>query len=200
MKKLMVIISMVTMIVALAACANANNSASSSSGEKESTQGKKVIVVYFSGSGNTKRVAELAADELKADTFEIVPAQPYSEADLNWTNSESRVNKEHNDVSLQNVLLVSDKVTNWSDYNVVLIGYPIWWRDAAWVINGFVQNNDFSGKQVIPFCTSTSSELGSSGTNLEKMAGTGEWKEGKRFTENPDESEVRQWARELNPE
>lgn len=84
-------------------------------------------------------------------------------------------------------------------FGVVLLGYPIWWREAAWVVNSFVKNNDFTGKTVIPFCTTTSSGLGDSGTNLENMAGTGNCLEGQRFNENPSEDSVREWARGLVP-
>ena len=104
------------------------------------------------------------------------------------------------DASLQDIALVSTEVPNWDDYDVVLFGYPIWWREASWVVNNFIKNNDFTGKTVIPFCTSTSSGLGDSGTNLEKMAGTGAWLEGRRFSENPSEDSVREWVRGLDLE
>ena len=110
------------------------------------------------------------------------------------------VNKEHDDASLQDIALVSTEVPNWDDYDVVLFGYPIWWREASWVVNNFIKNNDFTGKTVIPFCTSTSSGLGDSGTNLEKMAGTGTWLEGQQFNENPSEDSVREWVRGLDLE
>ena len=103
-------------------------------------------------------------------------------------------------VDFLDIELVSTEVPNWSEYDVVLFGYPIWWREASWVVNNFIKNNDFTGKTVVPFCTSTSSGLGSSGTNLEKRAGTGSWLEGKRFNEKPDESSVREWVRGLDLE
>jgi len=158
------------------------------------------LVVYYSASGNTGRVAEYVADELGADTFEIIPVNVYSDEDLNWRDRSSRVNQEHNDTSLQDIELVSTQVPNWSEYDVVLIGYPIWWREASWVENNFIKNNDFTGKTVIPFCTSTSSGLGDSGIHLAEMAGTGTWLEGIRFTENPSEDSVREWVRGLDPE
>ena len=166
--------------------------------ENPSASAGKTIVVYFSGSGNTKRVAGFVADELNADAFELVPVTPYTAADLNWRDRSSRVNKEHDDPSLQNIELAATEVPNWSEYDTVLFGYPIWWREASWVVNSFIKNNDFTGKKVVPFCTSTSSGLGDSGTNLEKMAGTGNWLEGIRFSEMPDENSVREWARGLN--
>ena len=166
--------------------------------ENPSASAGKTIVVYFSGSGNTKRVAGFVADELNADAFELVPVTPYTAADLNWRDRSSRVNMEHDDPSLQNIELAATEVPDWSEYDTVLFGYPIWWREASWVVNSFIKNNDFTGKKVVPFCTSTSSGLGDSGTNLEKMAGTGNWLEGIRFSELPDENYVREWARGLN--
>ena len=110
----------------------------------------------------------------------MVPEAPYTSADLNWTDSSSRVNAEHNDPSKQDVKLAKNTVDNWTDYDTVFIGYPIWWGIAAWPVNDFVKNNDFTGKTVIPFCTSTSSGLGQSGTLLAEMANGGNWQEGPR--------------------
>ena len=188
------------MIFALAACGSSNGNNSEPAGKSDAKFTGKAIVVYYSGSGNTKRVAQFVADELKADTFELVPVEPYSEDDLNWRDRSSRVNKEHDDTSLQDIKLVSTKVPNWDKYDVVLFGYPIWWREASWVVNNFIKDNDFTGKTVIPFCTSTSSGLGDSGTNLEKMAGTGIWLEGMRFNEKPSEDSIREWVRGLKLE
>ena len=160
----------------------------------------KILVVYFSASGNTERVAGCIADELNADTFELVPAEPYSDADLNWRDRSSRVNKEHDDPALQDVELASTQVPDWSAYDMVLFGYPLWWREAPWVVNRFVQSNDFTGKTVIPFCTSSSNGLGDSGVHLAELAGTGNWLAGERFRENPSEDSVREWVRSLDLE
>jgi len=116
---------------------------------------------------------------------------------LNWRQEDSRVNREHEDESLQDIQLVSATVENFDSYDTVFIGYPIWWQNASWVVNSFVKENDFTGKTVIPFCTSTSSGFGDSGKNLEKMAGTGEWKDGERFGERPEKSEVTEWLDSL---
>lgn len=200
MKKIWCVLLAAIMIFSMAACGSSNNNASGAADKNNYEFTGKAIVVYFSGSGNTKRVAEFVADELNADTFEIVPAEPYSDVDLNWRDRDSRVCREHDDSALQDIELVSTDVTNWDEYDVVLFGYPIWWREAAWPVNNFIKNNDFTGKKVVPFCTSTSSGLGDSGTNLEKMAGTGDWLGGKRFNENPSEDDVRAWVRGLDLE
>ena len=158
------------------------------------TTGSKTLVVYFSASGSTKAVAETIADELDADIFELVPTQPYSSDDLNWTVNGSRVNREHDDESLRDIALTQTTPANWDDYDTVLIGYPIWWGIAAWPVNNFVKDNNFTGKTVIPFCTSSSSGLGQSGDLLENMANGGTWQSGQRFSSGASSSTVREWA------
>ena len=156
-----------------------------------------ILVVYYSASGNTARVADIVSDELGADTFELLPVEPYSEDDLNWMDGSSRVSGEHADQSLRDIALESTEVPNWDAYETVLVGYPIWYGDAAWVLNTFVKGNDFSGKTVVPFCTSTNAGIGRSGANLASMAGTGDWQDGIRFPEQEDESVIRDWAKGL---
>ncbi|WP_367180360.1 flavodoxin [uncultured Oscillibacter sp.] len=163
-----------------------------------STGNGKILVAYFSASGNTEAVANAIADTLDADLFELIPESPYTSADLNWTDSGSRVNAEHDDPAKQDVKLADTTVDNWADYDTVFIGYPIWWGIAAWPVNDFVKNNDFTGKTVIPFCTSTSSGLGQSGELLKEMAGTGNWQEGRRFTERASQSDIAAWANGLD--
>ena len=157
----------------------------------------KTLVVYYSASGNTERVAKAAAEAAGADLFEIVPVEPYTSEDLNWTNDNSRVSREHNDESLRDVELTSTEVANWDSYDTVLIGYPIWWGIAAWPTDGFVKANDFTGKTVIPFCTAASSGIGQSGKLLADLAGTGDWQEGKRFASSASDQEVASWIGEL---
>ncbi len=167
----------------------------------ESTGGSdtesKVLVAYFSATGNTKAVAETIADELGADIFEIMPAEPYTSEDLNWTNSDSRVCREHDDEALRDVELTVAEVENFDDYDTVFIGYPIWWGIAAWPVDNFVKSNDFTGKTVIPFATSASSGIGQSGSLLEAMANGGTWQEGQRFSGSASDNTVRKWVDEL---
>ena len=162
--------------------------------EETPAEDGKTLVVYFSASGNTATVAETIADELDADIFELVPTQPYSSDDLNWTVNGSRVNREHDNEALRDIALTQTTPANWDDYDTILIGYPIWWGIAAWPVNNFVKNNDFTGKTVIPFCTSSSSGLGQSGTLLEDMANGGTWLTGQRFSSGASSSSVRDWA------
>ena len=155
------------------------------------------LVVYFSATGNTEAVAGYIAAATGADTFVIEPAQPYSSDDLNWTDENSRVVQEYEDESLRSVELASTDVPNWDSYDTVFIGYPIWWGIAAWPVSSFVSANDFSGKTVIPFCTSSSSGLGQSGTLLEQAAGSGTWLDGMRFRSSVSESDVAAWIESL---
>ncbi len=159
--------------------------------------GGKTLVVYFSGSGNTKRVAEDIAAATGGTLFELVPVTPYTSADLSWTTSGSRVNREHDDEALRDITLVTTTPENFDEYDTVFIGYPIWWGIAAWPVNNFVKNNDFTGKTVIPFATSASSGMGQSGTLLAEMAGTGNWQEGHRFSSGASKSTVEEWVNGL---
>ena len=163
-------------------------------GSETPVSGGNVLVVYYSASGNTDRVAKAIADASGADLFELVPTDPYTSDDLNWTADGSRVNREHDDESLRDIELESTTVENWDEYDTVFIGYPIWWGIAAWPVDNFVKNNDFTGKTVIPFCTSASSGLGQSGKLLAEMAGTGDWQEGQRFSSGASESTVADWV------
>ena len=161
-------------------------------------QENKILVVYFSGSGNTERVAGYIAEATGGTLFELVPVTPYTSADLNWTNSNSRVVREHEDETLRDIPLEKVTPDNFTEYDVVFIGYPIWWGIAAWPVNNFVKNNDFSGKTVIPFATSSSSGMGQSGTLLKGMAGTGNWLAGNRFSSGASKSTVETWVNGLN--
>ena len=153
----------------------------------------KKLVAYFSCSGVTARKAKELAEAAGADLFEIRPKVPYSPADLDWTDPSSRVNAEHENEALRDIALVQDTVDNWDDYDTVYIGYPIWWGIAAWPVDGFVEANDFSGKTVIPFCTSSSSGIGQSGELLADLADTGDWQTGYRFSSGATESDVQNW-------
>ena len=153
-----------------------------------------VLVVYYSATGNTEEAANMIADAAGGDLFELEPADPYTDEDLDWTNDDSRVTQEYENEDQRDVELVSTTVDNWDSYDTVFIGYPIWWGIAAWPVDSFVENNDFTGKTVIPFCTSASSGLGDSGALLAEMAGTGDWQEGMRFRSGADEADVQEWV------
>lgn len=218
MKKLTALLLSVVLVLSLAACGSANKPASSTTQPETSapteqpessstapaesepeTQPEtgKTLVVYYSASGNTERVAKDIAEAAGADLFEIVPTEVYTSEDLNWTNSDSRVSREHDDESLRDVPLTTTEVPDWDSYDTVFIGYPIWWGIAAWPVDTFVKNNDFTGKTVIPFATSSSSDMGQSGSLLADMAGTGEWQEGQRFSSGVSGDDVQSWVNGL---
>ncbi len=219
MKKLTALLLSFVLVLSLAACGSANKpatsttqpetsapteqpttepseSASTAPSETEPETGK-TLVVYYSASGNTERVAKDIAEAAGADLFEIVPTEVYTSDDLNWTNSDSRVSREHDDESLRDVPLTTTEVPDWDSYDTVFIGYPIWWGIAAWPVDGFVKANDFTGKTVIPFATSSSSGMGQSGSLLSEMAGTGDWQEGQRFSSGASASDVQSWVNGL---
>ena len=156
-----------------------------------------ILVVYFSATGNTETAANYIAEATGADVFVLEPVEPYTDEDLNWTDENSRVVYEHDNPDDRAVALVADTVENWNQYDTVFIGYPIWWGIAAWPVDTFVAANDFTGKTVIPFCTSSSSGLGESGTLLAELAGTGEWLEGTRFSSRVTAEDVQAWLEEI---
>ena len=157
----------------------------------------KTLVIYYSAEGHTKKIAEQIAENLQADLFEIAPAEPYTEDDLNWMDSNSRCTREYDDPKLRDIALASTEVPNWSDYDRIIIGYPIWWGITAWPVNSFVKTQEFSDKTVIPFCTSHSSGLGDSDLNLQKDAKGGEWQEGHRFFQDTAAATVKSWTDNL---
>lgn len=189
--------SEITEAATTAAATETEEPTQTSAGRTTDGETGKTLVVYYSASGRTKTVAETIAETAGADLFEIVPDEPYTSEDLDWTNDDSRVSREHDNESLRDVELVKVTPDNWDSYDTILIGYPIWWGIAAWPVDNFVKGNDFSGKTVIPFCTSSSSGLGQSGTLLEQMAGTGTWQEGQRFSSGASASEVQDWVNSL---
>ena len=157
----------------------------------------KTLVVYYSATGNTEAVANYIADATGGDLFELEPIEPYTDEDLNYNDENSRVSQEYADESLRDVELVSATVEGFDEYENIFVGYPIWWQVAAWPVNQFIENNDFTGKTVIPFCTSASSGIGDSGQLLGEMAGTGEWLEGERFQSSASEEDVVAWVDSL---
>lgn len=215
MKKLLSTVMILALMFTFVACNNSTSSnnettsktSSTASSDKSSdttsennsdkTSNGKILVVYYSATGSTKAVAQTIADTANADLFEITPVDPYTSDDLNWTDDNSRVSVEHNDESKRDVKLTKTTPDNWEQYDTVFVGYPIWWGIAAWPVNNFINGNDFSGKTVIPFCTSASSGLGESGSLLAEMAGTGNWQDGERFSSGASSDNVANWVNGL---
>ena len=160
--------------------------------ESDNTSPGSTAVVYFSATGNTKRVAEIIAKLTDADLYEIVPAQEYTEADLDWHDEESRTTIEQNDKSARPEM-AGDEI-DISPYTTIYLGFPIWWGEEPRIMDTFVESCDFNGKTVIPFCTSGISGIGNSGANLAENAGSGNWKDGERFSGGASEDEIKEWV------
>lgn len=187
-------------LVATAACGNAASSQSPASGAPAQSAAARddILVVYFSGTGNTKRVAGDIASATGGTLFELQTDPPFTEADLNYHDPDSRISKERSGQVPRTTKLQKEVPDHFDQYKIVFIGYPIWRHVAAWPVETFVKANDFTGKTVIPFATSSSSGMGDSGTNLEKMAKGGDWQEGHRFSSGASAEEVTGWVKTLN--
>ena len=212
MKKITAILFAIMMILSLTACAggkenteNSGNAELSQNNKEESRtpgtasddaaseQGEsKILIAYFSATNNTEGVAQKLADGLGADLYEITPEQPYTEEDLDYNNSESRSSVEMNNPDSRPV--ISGSVENMKQYDVVLIGYPIWWDKAPRIMNTFMESYDFSGKTLAAFCTSASSGFGSSDSALREAAGNSKWLDGHRFSAGASAGDVMEWA------
>lgn len=158
--------------------------------------GADTSVVYFSATGTTKGVAERIASVTNADIYELIPAELYSDADLDWNDPNSRTSVEMNDSTARPEMV--DDTVRLEDYSTVYIGYPIWWGDAPRIMSTFVEAHSFDGKTVIPFCTSGGSGIGRSGSNLASQAGSGNWLDGNRLDANISESEIQDWINGMN--
>ena len=212
LKKFFTVIVTLCMLFSFVACSGGNNTPSSDSGVKSSEQSttssenstqttssestsnstlpndpkpaeRKVLVAYFSCTNTTKGVAEEIQKQVSgSDIYQIVPAVPYTSEDLNYSNDSCRANREQNDDKARPA--INGKVENIEQYSVIFIGYPIWWGQAPKIIYTFFEsyNYDFDGVTIIPFCTSGSSGMGSSATNLHSLAAKANWKSGARIS------------------
>lgn len=151
----------------------------------------KKLVAYFSASGVTKSVAEKLAEAAEADLFEIVPQQPYTSEDLNWNDSQSRSSVEMNDRSCRPK--ISSSISDLSQYECVFVGFPVWWYREPSIIDTFLEAYDFSGKMIVPFCTSGGSGLGESVRNIQTFAQGADVRNGRRFSSGVSEEELKSW-------
>lgn len=155
---------------------------------------KKILVAYFSASGVTKNIAEKMAKASGADLFEIAPEQPYTRADLNWMDKKSRSTVEMKDRNCRPKMSAKPDV---SGYDVILVGFPVWWYREPSIIDTFMESADFTGKTVVPFCTSGGSGLGDSAVNMQQLAPGANVLEGKRFSSYASEDELKKWAEQF---
>ena len=154
-----------------------------------------VLIAYFSATGNMEHIAEHLAGILDADLYEIVPEVPYTSEDLNYSNSDCRANQEQNDPAARPA--ISGGVENMADYEVIFLGYPIWWGDAPKIVSTFLESYDFDGKTIVPFCTSGSSPIGGSASGLETLTSGATWLDGQRFSGSASRETVSQWVDSL---
>ena len=155
----------------------------------------RTLVVYFSATGTTKGIAERLASITGADIYEIVPTEPYTSNDLNYNDSSTRATREQNNPAARPA--ISGTVAYMADYDVIYLGYPIWWGQAPKIMYTFVESNDLSGKTIVPFCTSGSSGIGSSAANLSKSAPGAVWMDGKRFGGGVSDADLQAWITTL---
>ena len=183
MKKIISVLLTALLMTALPVCGNSAETHSDT------------LVAYFSATGTTKGVAEKIASVTGGDLFEILAAEPYSSEDLNYNDETSRSTKEQNDKSVRPE--IGSEEISLEGYTTVYLGFPIWWGEEPRILDTFVEKYNFEGITVIPFCTSASSGIGRSGSNMETLAGSGSWLEGKRFGGNVSEADLQDWIEGL---
>ena len=219
MKKAIAILLSLTMILGLAACGNsasqteqpstedtsveskadtnsAENSTDMENTDNQDVQNHKALVAYFSATGTTKGVAEHIANGLNADIYEIVPEEPYTDADLDYNDNNSRTTIEMNDPDARPA--ISGSVENMEQYDIIFVGYPIWWGEAPRIVSTFMESYDFSGKTIVPFCTSGGSGIGSSASNLERLTSGATWLDGRRLNGSDSQDTVMEWVNSLD--
>ena len=206
MKKIVMYLLLLCMVLLLAGCGgNAVDSptaeAVQETAEKNVTATERedenrVLVAYFSATNVTEGVAESIADAMHASLYEIVPEEPYTEEDLNYDQENSRSTIEMKDSTARPA--ISGSVENMEQYHIIFLGYPIWWGEAPRILDTFVESYDFSGKIIVPFCTSASSGLGSSASQLESLTEGAQWLSGQRFSGNSSREEIEQWLNGLD--
>ena len=219
MKKAIAILLSLTMFLGLAACGNSASQTEQPSTEDTSVESKagtesaetstnmentdnqdaqehKILVAYFSATGTTKGVAEHIANGLNADIYEIVPEEAYTDADLDYNDNNSRTTIEMNDPDARPA--ISGSVENMEQYDIIFVGYPIWWGEAPRIVSTFMESYDFSGKTIVPFCTSGGSGIGSSASNLERLTSGATWLDGRRLNGSDSQDTVMEWVNSLD--
>ncbi len=219
MKKAIVILLSLTMILGLTACGNsasktkqpstedtfveskadtesAETSTNMENTDNQDAQEHKILVAYFSATGTTKGVAEHIANGLNADIYEIVPEEAYTDADIDYNDNNSRTTIEMNDPDARPA--ISGSVENMEQYDIIFVGYPIWWGEAPRIVSTFMESYDFSGKTIVPFCTSGGSGIGSSASNLERLTSGATWLDGRRLNGSDSQDTVMEWVDSLD--
>lgn len=192
MKKFILLIAILCLALAFSACGESGGE----KGKLDITEFSKILVAYFSATGNTEKAAQYIAEATGGKLYEITPEQPYTNNDLNYNDSSSRSTREQNDDSARPE--ISGNVENMGEYDIVYLGYPIWWGEAPKIVYTFLESYEFAGKTIIPFCTSGSSPISGSLSDIQALANDATWLSGKRFSSSPSKSEVQEWVNGLN--
>ncbi|WP_325199987.1 flavodoxin [Oscillibacter sp.] len=218
MKKLSFLLVALALLLSLAACGPAQrqddaasvpapeasppsqleSSAPAQGGENPESDSRdsKILIAYFSATNNTENIANHLYEILDADLVEIVPEQPYTSDDLNYNDSSSRSSLEMNDPDARPA--ISGSVDNIEQYDMIFLGFPIWWGEAPKIVSTFLESYDLSGKTIVPFCTSASSPMGSSAAKLQELTDGAAWLEGRRFSGGASAGEVQSWVDSLD--
>lgn len=196
MKRIIAFIAVLTMVCMTAFGAGSTDKKADTKTTGAQGDGSDVLVVYFSATGTTKKVAEKIASITGGALYEILAAEPYSSDDLNYNDRNSRSTKEQNDKKVRPQIGSED--ISLEGYKTIYLGFPIWWGEEPRILDTFVEKYSFEGITVIPFCTSASSGIGRSGQNMEALAGSGTWLSGKRFGSNASESALQSWIDSLH--
>ena len=190
MKRLLILVLFIFILVGC----NANTTSIKTTTNTDNTTSKlntsNILVAYFSVTNNTEKIANNIKEYLNSDIFEIIPKEEYTSEDINY-NNDCRANREQNDPSSRPE--IKNQIDDISKYDTIILGYPIWWGQAPKIMYTFIESYDFSNKTIIPFCTSGSSPIGSSATNLSKSATSASWLDGKRFSANASVNEISSW-------
>lgn len=199
MKRFWAVLAAVFLVVAVTACGNGEKSAAPSSTEAKAEaklDPSKTLVVYFSATGNTEKVATTISKVSGGTLVKIEPSQPYTDGDLNYSNKQSRSTTEQNDPKVRPG--ISNKIDNWGNYDTVFVGFPIWWYEEPRIMDTFMESYDFSGKTVIPFCTSGGSDIENAEVNLKALSkGQGKWLKGRQMSSSISEKDVSDWLKSL---
>lgn len=199
MRILTAILLGVLMIVTLTACGASGSDNTENMTREQTTATKeehKVLVAYFSASGTTGDVAKQVAKVLQADLYEIVPREAYTKADLDYNDSNSRTTREMKDVSARSQ--IDGAVEDMAKYDIVFIGYPIWWKEAPRIVSTFVESYDFAGKTIVPFCTSGGNDIGMSGKHLAELTTGAKWLDGRLLHSGETADSIRDWIEQLD--
>ena len=199
MRKFLLLLLSAVMIISMAGCAASNTAPDAETAAEQAEEPpalfNKALVVYFSATGNTRNVALNIASATNADLHEIVPEVPYTDADLDY-NSDCRANREQNDDEARPA--INGGEFGIDQYDVIFLGYPIWWGQAPKIMYTFLESHDFTDKTIIPFCTSGSSSIGTSAENMHASAPDAEWLDGQRFASSASREDLTEWINGLD--